>query len=67
MNTYLKNKTNGTVAAVRASHVYVSMVDAVKRGDWEIVKATPAIRASARVGVEVKTYRILNDGTLGSL
>lgn len=61
MNTYIKNTLNGTIAAVRASPVYLSLVAPVKSGEWEIVKGTPALRADATV----KKYRILDDGQLG--
>lgn len=71
MNTYLRNtdhqRGEDAHLAVRAGRSYVRDMEQVKSGKWVIVPATAALRSAARIGVTVKTYRILSNGSLGLL
>lgn len=65
MNTYIK--TPDGFAAIRASRAEVKKLAQVGSGEWLIVPATASLRRAARVGVNVRTLRILADGRIGLL
>lgn len=63
MQTYVE--TDDGHAAIRATRAEVSRLPQVAAGRWPIVPATKALRRAARLGVEVKTLRILPGGRIG--
>ncbi len=65
MHTYIKT-IEGHVA-IRASRAQVAKLPQVVAGQWSIVPATAALRAAARLNINVKTLRILADGRVGYL
>ena len=65
MHTYVK--TEEGFAAIRASRRVVCNLQQVQSGRWAIVPATRHLREAARLNVNVKTYRVLGDGTVGYL
>lgn len=68
MSTYLKNTGTGRFIRLNDSPAAVKkMVNSGFICGFEIVKATKKLRESARLNVEVKCVRMLEDGRMGYL